>query len=142
MTADRILHRISPGERAVVVDTIRQVLATDPDVVFAYLFGSFAEKNPFHDVDVGIFLDEARLRGSADQRAFDLAGRLEAALRFPVDVVALNARPVTFRFHVYSGELFLVNDETRFAEELERTTAEYFDIEPVLRHATREAFGK
>jgi len=139
---DPVAYRIDSRERTAVVGTIRQALANERDLVFAYLFGSFEEGGPFHDIDVGIFLDGAQPPETADRRAFDLAGRLEAVVPFPVDVVALNARPVTFRFHVYSGEPLVVNDENRLAQELERTMAEYFDIEPVLRRATREAFAE
>jgi predicted nucleotidyltransferase len=139
---DPVVHRLDSRERTAVVEAIRQTLDDEPDLAFAYLFGSFEEAGPFHDIDVGIFLDGAQPPGTADRRAFDLAGRLEAVVPFPVDVVALNARPVTFRFHVYSGEPLVVNDEDRLAQELERTMAEYFDIEPVLRRATREAFGE
>jgi predicted nucleotidyltransferase len=139
---DPVAYRIDSRERTAVVETIRQALANESDLVFAYLFGSFEEAGPFHDIDVGIFLDGAQPPETAARRAFDLAGRLEAVVPFPVDVVALNARPVTFRFHVYSGEPLVVNDEDRLAQELERTMAEYFDIEPVLRRATREAFAE
>lgn len=141
MTVDRALHRIEPGERAAAIETIRKALAGERGLVFAYLFGSFAEGGPFHDIDVAIFLDggEPDVR---DRRAFDLAGRLETALRLPVDVVTLNGRPATFRFHACSGEPLLVNDEDRLTQELERTMAEYFDLEPVLRRATREAFAE
>ncbi len=113
-----------------------------PNSPFAVpMASSTVEGGPFRDIDVAIFLDGAE-PDARDRFAFDLAGRLEAALRFPVDVVALNDRPATFRFHAYSGEPLLVNDEDRLAEELERTMAEYFDIEFVLRRVTREAFAE
>jgi hypothetical protein len=58
-----------------------------------------------------------------------------------VDVVVLNERPVTFLYHVYRGRVLVSRDEARLTSELERTMRDYFDIAPVLQHATREAFG-
>lgn len=142
VATERVLHRIDARERAKVVGIVTQILAVERHVLFAYLFGSFAQDGPFHDIDVGILFDTTETPMSAERAAFDLAGRLVAATRFPVDVVALNGRPVTFRFHVYAGEALVVNDEDRLTQELERTMAEYFDIEPVLRRATREAFAE
>jgi hypothetical protein len=124
-----------------VTEAIRQALALEPDIVFAYLFGSFADGGAFHDVDIAVYIGNAAPE-VAGRRALEIAGRLEQATRFPVDVVALNGRSAPFRFHAYTGELLAVSDEDRLTRELAQTMAEYFDIEPVLRHATREAFAK
>ena len=140
MVVDRPLLRIQPEERRTVTNAIRQALEHERDLLFVYLFGSFADGGPFHDIDVAVSI-HLMSPAAAAQRAFDIAGRLERTVRFPIDVVALNGRPATFRFHAYRGELLVVNDEDRLVEELARTMAEYFDIEPILRHATREAFA-
>jgi predicted nucleotidyltransferase len=141
MFPDRPLHALEPVRRAALVDAIRERLLREPRVLFAYVYGSFPGSGPFHDIDVGVWTD-ARSADDAARHAFDLAGRLEQQVPFPVDVVALNGRPVSFRFHVYRGELLFARDEEALSRELERTMAEYFDIEPVLRQATREAFGE
>lgn len=124
-------------------ERLRDVLAADPRVAFAFAFGSFAEDRPFHDIDVGVYVNHgAENREPAADPAFaDLEARLAAIARFPVDLVVLNDRPVTFLYHVYRGEVLVARDEAQLTSALERTMRLYFDIAPVLQQATREAFG-
>ncbi len=113
------------------------VLAADRRVAFAFAFGSFAEDRPFHDIDVGVYFQDP----VADRRLADLEARLAAAAGFPVDLVVLNDRPVTFVYHVFRGHALFARDEAQLTSALEQTMRDYFDIAPVLRQATREAFG-
>jgi uncharacterized protein len=131
------LHRLDPGDRERLLARLRPLLAAQPQIAFAFVFGSFAEGRPFHDIDVGVAVDPA----VADDERAALEGQLTEAAGFPVDLVVLNGRPVPFLFHVYRCEAIVVRDEARLTAELERTMRIYFDIEPVLRQATREAFG-
>ena len=115
-------------------------METEPDVVFAWLHGSFLTEGGFHDVDVGVHLGAA-----ADQRlprVLDLTTRLSSDAGFPVDVRALDDAPLAFRFHVFrTGRLLLTRDDELLADCLERTMREYLDVAPLLRRATVEAFG-
>jgi len=133
------LYRLPDRQRVAVTVALRHALAGEPDIVFAYLFGSFAEGEAFHDIDIALHLCDLS-PPDASRRAFEIAGRLEGIVAYPLDVVALNGRPATFRYHACRGSLLDVRDEERLADELTRTASEYFDIEPVLRHAAREAF--
>jgi predicted nucleotidyltransferase len=137
------LHRIDAGSRPQVLERLRDVLADEPLVAFAFVFGSFTEDRPFHDIDVGVYLDDSleRAQPAANQPLAGLEEGLSTAARFPVDLVVLNGRPVTFLYHVYRGQVLLARNEAQLTSELERTMWEYFDIAPVLEHATREAFG-
>jgi hypothetical protein len=56
--------------------------------------------------------------------------------------VALNGRPVSFRFHVFRGVALVVNDEEALTQDLERTARDYFDQERRLRVATVEAYSE
>ncbi len=140
MTKDE-LHRLSQGDRARVTDVLTAELAAEPDIAFTYLHGSFAEGVPFHDVDVGVYLrptpPEARTA-----RALDLAQRLSTKVRLPVDVRVVNDAPVTFLYHVLRGRLLVSRDPDLLGDIMERTIAEYLDIAPLLRHYTKEAFGR
>ncbi len=136
----RRLHRAEAAERTRVVRTVTSALETEPDVVFAYLHGSFLTDGAFHDVDVGV-----RFAAPADgrlSRALDLAARLTGEAGFPVDVRALDDAPLAFRFHVFrTGRLLLSRDDERLADCMERTMREYLDIAPLARRAAVEAFG-
>jgi predicted nucleotidyltransferase len=116
-------------------------LGAEHDLQYAYLFGSFARPGPFRDVDVAVCYAVPE-RDEADRLAFELQGRLETRLGLPVDVVALNGRPVSFRFHVFRGQPLFVRDDEALSRELERVARDYFDQERRLREATVEAFAQ
>ena len=136
----RRLYRARAAERARVVRTLTSALETEPDVVFAYLHGSFLTNGAFHDVDVGV-----RLAAPGDgrlSRALDLAARLTGEAGYPVDVRGLDDAPLAFRFHVFrTGRLLISRDDEGLADCLERTMREYLDIAPLARRAAVEAFG-
>jgi predicted nucleotidyltransferase len=115
-------------------------LAGEPEVVFGCLYGSFLEGLPFEDVDVGVYL---RTSSGGVEATYDLslADRLSKAIRLPVDVRVLNHASTPFLFHVLRGHLLFCRDDDLLAGVMERTAARYLDIAPVLRQATREAFG-
>jgi predicted nucleotidyltransferase len=67
-------------------------LATQPDVIVAYLFGSLAQgrATPRSDVDVAIVLADASDALAVAQRRLQLIAALEPFVRGEVDVVILN----------------------------------------------------
>ncbi len=136
----RRLYRADAADRARVARAVTAALETEPDVVFAYIHGSFLTGGGFHDVDVAVHLAAAadrRLR-----RALDLAVRLTREAGFAVDVRVLDDAPLAFRFHVFrAGRLLLSRDDEFLADCMERTMREYLDIAPLVRRAAVEAFG-
>ena len=123
------LYRMSSEERQQVEQRLAAELASERSVTFAYLYGSFMESQPFHDIDVGIYLENVRAdRVSAT--ALDLAQRLSERARIPVDVRILNVAPVSFLFHVLRGQLVFCRDDGVLAELMERTVCRYLDIAP------------
>lgn len=136
----RRLYRAKAGERTRVVRTITAALEAEPEVIFAYLHGSFLNGGAFHDIDVGI-----RLAAPTDRRltlTLDLAARLTGEAGFPVDVRPLDDAPLAFRFRVFrTGRLLISRDDEGLADCMERTMREYLDIAPLARRAAVEAFG-
>lgn len=136
----RHLYRAEAAQRAKMVRALTAALETEPDVVFAYLHGSFLTEDGFHDIDVGIQLATPSDRRLT--RSLDLATRLTRETGFPVDVRLLDGASLAFRFHVLrTGRLLLTRDDELLADCMERTVREYLDIAPLLRRATVEAFG-
>jgi hypothetical protein len=136
----RRLHHINREGRDRIKQCLAAELASDLSVAFAYLYGSFVESQPFHDVDVGVYVQNVRAdRLSA--AALDLAQRLSDRARIPVDVRILNAAPVSFVYHALRGQLVFCRDDGVLAELMERTVSRYLDIAPLVRRGTREAFA-
>jgi hypothetical protein len=127
-------------ERDRIQQGLAAELASDRRVAFAYLYGSFVESEPFHDIDVGVYLENVQ----ADRltaAALDLAQRLSDSARIPVDVRVLNVAPVSFLYHVLRGQLVFCRDDAVLTEVMERTVSRYLDIAPLVRRGTQEAFA-
>lgn len=134
------LHTIRPEQREDVLVKIRFELERVSGLRFAYVYGSILESDRVHDVDVGIFLDDA----AAEQQAAvvdALAMQLTAAVGLPVDVRVLNEAPLSFLYHVLRGRLLLCRDETFLTDMLEDVARCYLDLAPFLRNATKDAFA-
>ena len=122
--------------RLVTPDLLRltDLLSATPGVAAAYVFGSVATATarPDSDVDVAV-LFTATPPHTLNGARFALAGRLEAALGAPVDLVVLNNAPVDLSIRVLrQGRLLVDRDASaRIGFEV-RTRNEAFDLEPVL----------
>ncbi|MGH7541861.1 MAG: type VII toxin-antitoxin system MntA family adenylyltransferase antitoxin [Gemmatimonadota bacterium] len=96
---------------------LREAIEDDPEVVFAYLFGSVVKGRPrsSSDLDVAVFFDAERKgtgRLDAAERALDLEARLEARLGRPVQVVVLDHAPPELVQNVLGpGRLLFSRDE-------------------------------
>lgn len=134
------LYKVDSAKRSSLLEELRAEVMREPEVVFAYGYGSFLESEAFHDVDVGVCLvtDEPE---KATVKALALAQRLTARVGFPVDVRILNQAPASFVFHVLRGRLIFSRDDDRLAEVIEATVRRYLDIAPLLRQSAKEAFG-
>ena len=134
------LYKVDLAKRSSLVEELRAEVMREPEVVFAYGYGSFLESEAFHDVDVAVCLvtDEPE-KGTV--KALALAQRLTARVGFPVDVRILNQAPASFVFHVLRGRLIFSRDDDRLAEVIEATVRRYLDIAPLLRQSAKEAFG-
>jgi len=133
-------HQINEQERRRIEECIASKLAAEPDVLFGYLYGSFARSQPFHDIDVGVHL-EAIHADRASPAALALTQRLSECARMPIDVRILNVAPVSFVYHVLKGKLVYCRDSAVLAAVIEHTISRYLDIAPLLRQGTREAFA-
>jgi hypothetical protein len=131
------VHRADAEARQRMVAVLEASLGRQPGVAFAVVFGSFVEGRDFRDVDLGVWTTP-----SAGPRIdLELATALSQELGVPVDVRRLNDAPVSFLFHALRGRVVCVRDERRLADLMERTARDYHDRAPLLRRATREAFG-
>lgn len=120
-------------------EALRSVLAEQPAIVFAVLYGSAAEDGPFRDVDVAVMVDRAQLPREQDlDFTFELTEALEAVAPAPVDVRLLNEAPLPYRYNVSRGRPLLVRDDEAWYMFLERTWDEYLDFRPVAMQYIRE----
>jgi predicted nucleotidyltransferase len=125
----------SSVERERLTRAIRDRLLQEPDIVFAYLHGSFLTEESFRDIDVGI------LSGVAKNLSFesDLSFDLSTALGYEMDVRVINDAPVAFQMAALrDGRLLLSRNNdarTDFIENVGRRYREYAHFRNVFMEA-------
>jgi predicted nucleotidyltransferase len=123
------------------IEALVNCLAAQPDVLAAYLFGSYAtgRARPESDVDVAVLLS-----GTDEMERFErrlrLMGEVEEALgRKPADVVVLNDAPPLLAHQVLMhSRLILERDRAARVEFEVRAGQVYTDLMP-MRQFFREA---
>lgn len=122
---------------------LRERLAAQPEVRFAYLHGSFLERETLGDVDVAVSVVPGGPAG-AGPTAYELAleGLLEQGLGVPVDVRVLEDAPVSFQYAVTKGETLFVREPEAWAAFRERTWCAYLDFAPLREEVLRDLTGR
>jgi len=98
-----------------------------PELVAAYIFGSFVSEKPFADIDVALLARSA----DAETLNFELVteNNIEQILGLPVDVRVMNTAPLSFQFQVIrNGQLILERDPNARAEYQAQILKQYFDF--------------
>ena len=141
MRMDYKLYRADETKRAELKRIISEILAARNDIGFAYLFGSFVDgREVFRDIDLGVWFRQGD-RHSHFQEGIELSVQLTKKTTIPVDVRPLNDAPATSVYKVIRGELIDNTDDALRCRDTERTLREYFDIQPILQRAMKEAYS-
>jgi predicted nucleotidyltransferase len=118
-------------ERAEVLEGIASILRGFKEIDLAYVFGSFLEREDFHDIDVAVHLGKEL----APYQRFKLSQRIARALeegiepRFEFDVRILNYAPVYFQYEVISkGTVVLQRVEEKRVNYEAHLISEYLDL--------------
>ncbi len=133
MQADKSRQFAIPkAEKKQVAQRLRQALQAKPEVLFAFLYGSFWE-GAFRDIDIAVFLGEKSISPERQlDYQLDLIEELAPLVDYPLDVRVLNGAPLAFRYNVYRGQLLFTRDERLSSQFVERTWDEYFDFLPII----------
>ena len=126
-----------------MVEQLRDVLAADPRIAYALLFGSHARRtaHPHSDVDVAIGLFPGAAVTAADLGR--LVSELEAvASGRRVDVVLLDEAPPALAFRVFrDGQVLLERSHAALAQRKARAILEYLDWKPFEEIFSRGALA-
>jgi len=125
-----------------ITKKIKEIIRSEKEILFAYLHGSFLEKEKYRDIDMGVYLDEKKIMGiDIVDYEIALSLKLEKKLRMPVDVKVINFAPLSFKYNVSCGLLLFSRDESKREEFLSRTWGEYFDFLPVSKIYLKEVLS-
>ena len=137
-TLDKLPQTLAQEERNTVIERLRQELQKRPEIVFAYLLGSFAERLPFRDIDIAIWVE-----GVSHEQAWDyeaqIATELTRVLGIEVDVRLLNFAPLGFRLNAVNGILLFSSNEDFRLDFVEQVSLAYMDFSWLARQMLKEA---
>ncbi|MFZ3167366.1 MAG: nucleotidyltransferase domain-containing protein [Candidatus Methanoperedens sp.] len=119
------------------METIIKVLEKEPEVLFSFLFGSYAKgiQNENSDIDIAIYLIDESLIEKDPLYPSRLAIKIERALagKKTVDVRILNGSTLRFRSQVLRfGKLLFSKDEKKRIEFETSSLDLYYDFKPHL----------
>ncbi len=60
---NNLKHKLISMNKDDILKNIKKFLDTKEEILFAYIFGSFVEKNNFNDIDIAIFISDKYLNG-------------------------------------------------------------------------------
>src|SRR5512143_2942473 len=113
-------YTVNTEQKERILKRLADILESREGILFAFVFGSFTGELPFHDIDVAVYLSEAR-EEAVTLDALELSSLLSGELGMPVDVRPLNLASVPFRYQAIRGRLLFEKDQDLTAQFIERT---------------------
>jgi hypothetical protein len=140
MTMKQKAFFLNQSQKERLMGQLKDILRGYPEIAFAYLYGSFAENLPLHDIDVGVYLTGI---GQEESTPYSLAlsQTLSREVQTPVDVRVLNFAPVSFVYQVIRGILISDRNGELHVHVVEETVRKYLDLKPIIHKGIKEAFG-
>lgn len=117
------------------MEKISKVLKRHKNILFAYIYGSFArgEQRRDSDVDIGVFLKENTKRGKFYEVELSLEIERDAGMK-NVEAVILNGKPLRFLNQVLRyGKLIFSNNERERVKFVTFITKSYIDFKPYYK---------
>jgi uncharacterized protein len=131
-----ITHNISE-----LIPKVAAYLASRKDVLFSYLFGSYAGESygPFSDVDIAVYLSGVR---GAEKR-LEILGDLNKILKTDeLDLVILNEASLSLRMNIIKNGRLLSDNAPYARHSYESiTTRSYLDFAPVEKAILERRFS-
>ncbi len=125
-------------EKTQIVNALQHTLTEKKEILFAYIFGSFVDRETYRDIDVALYLKDPQ---GIDTLWFELAleEELERRLHFPFDVRVINNAPLGFVYHVLAKKILVLDRDTDCRAKFESLVLrEYFDFRHLLQEYLRE----
>lgn len=124
-------------------EDIKNALASEEGIIFAYLHGFFLHDFPFRDIDLALYVDPAKIPPA---QSFDFAFRLSVLLtkqtELEVDARVMNEAPPGFFHSVFrNGKLLFSRDEDLRSSLIEKASLEYLDFYELNLQYIRDMAG-
>lgn len=137
-TSDRLA-----GTLSTVIQALRRILASDPRIAYALVFGSTArgDASEHSDCDVAVGLAKGVRLSSLEIGR--LVAHLEEAAGRSVDLVLLDEAPPGLAYRIFrDGRPIEVRDGDAMTERKVRAILEYLDFQPIEALCARGVLDK
>jgi len=136
-----IYFQISESNKKIILERLGDYLEKRPNLLFAYVYGSFMTAERFRDIDVAVYLRQAP--STPLQAELEMETKLANLIKgYLVEVRILNNAPLSFRYNVIkSGKPIVVVDDDARTEFEEATLSHYFDFSPFRKIYLKETLG-
>lgn len=117
-----------------IMNVLNNYLDADNNILFAYLFGSYAKgkEKESSDIDIAVYLQDINKNNYFDYK-IKIKLDLEDILKHEIDIVILNFAPPFLKHQVISyGKLLKSNDNKKLNEFKIRSFYEYCDYKNVM----------
>ncbi len=124
-------------KRETIIKKIKEILEEEPNIFFAFIFGSFVEGKKYNDIDIAVYIGERVTDPSSLEMA--LGEKLEGVLHLPCDVRVINQAPLGFLYNILKKRVLIIDRESTLRSDFEsRILREYFDFRHLLLEYLRE----
>ena len=135
-------HGLDREQRIQISAILQERLSQKPEIVFAYIHGSFEENISFRDIDIALYLDNA----AAFDFESDLSYELTRFAGYEVEVRIMNKAPVEFQMAVLQkGRVLFSRDEDKRADfiyDVGKRYKEYAHFRNIFMEAIGEGKGR
>lgn len=124
---------------------MKDILESDPDVVFAYLFGSIAEgrKRVRGDVDIAVYLVESEMSFCL-RKEKELYSKMTSMLgRSDIDLIILNRTPTVLKYRALkTGKLLVSKDDKLRINYVTKVMLRYFELKRHIEEYDKELYKR
>ncbi len=97
---------------------IKDFLLSKPEINFAYIFGSFTNREKYHDIDIAIYLNEYFNKNSYSEFPYGyesrLIGELSLIIRKKIDIIVMNNAGLLIQQRIINKNILLFCRDDRY----------------------------
>lgn len=119
-------HKLSTAKKLKMLKKLKERFEGDNEIMFAYVHGSFLEKNSFRDIDIAIWLKNPK---KAFHYTVNFSTILQIQMKLPIDLQVLNEAPLPYKYNIFTkGKLLFSKNENLRTKIIDETIRKYIDL--------------
>lgn len=137
-----MLKSVGVVDKKTLLRKIEQFMDSRKEIVFAYVFGSFSEREVFNDIDIAVYTEDTKGVTTSLWYEIELSTELEKILKIPVDVIRLNDANAFVIHRASKGILIKNNDDDTRTEFVTKSWKNYMEFKCKLNEHVRVMKGE